>query len=70
MLPFLNKAYNAAVLHPVILPSVFDKDEFMKDSQLTKELVPIGNLLSELTSAVEVTLYAAGNDSMVEVLEI
>jgi hypothetical protein len=70
MLPFLDKAYNAATAHPEILSSVFDKDEFIKDYQLTKELIPIANQLSELTSAVEATLYAANSDSMVEALEV
>jgi hypothetical protein len=70
MMPFLEKAFNAATAHPEILPSVFEKDEFIKDYHLTKELVPIANLLHELTSAVENTLYAANSDSMVEALEV
>jgi hypothetical protein len=70
MLPFLDKIYNAVEAHPEILPSIFNKDEFVKDYQLTKELVPILNSLAELTSAVQNTLYAANSDSMVEALEI
>jgi len=70
MLPFLEKAFNTVAEHPEILPSVFDKDEFIRDYQLTKDLVPISNLLNELTSAIENTLYAANSDCMVEALEV
>jgi hypothetical protein len=70
MLPFLDKAYSAAEAHPEILPSVFDKDEYAKDYQLTKDLTQIYNQLGELKSAVEATLYAAGSDTMVESLEV
>jgi len=70
MLPFLDKAYSAAQAHPEILPSVFDKDEYGKDYQLTKDLIQIYNQLGELKSAVEATLYAAGSDTMVESLEV
>jgi hypothetical protein len=70
MLPFLDKAYNAAATHPEILPSIFDKEEYTKDYQLTKDLVPIVNAVSELKSSLENTLYAAGSDTMVESLEV
>jgi hypothetical protein len=70
MLPFLDKIYSAAETHPEIMPAIFDKEEFKKDYQLTKDLAPIVNLLNELTSAVEATLYAANSDTMVEALEV
>lgn len=70
MLPFLDKAYNVAATHPEILPAIFDKEEYAKDYQLTKDLVPIVNAVSELNSSLENTLYAASSDTMVESLEV
>ena len=70
MLPFLDKTHDVALAHPEILPGIFDKDEFMKDYQLTKDLTPIVQQLTELTSAIQDTLYAANSDTMVEALEI
>ena len=70
MMPFLDKTYDAATSHPEILPGVFDKDEFVKDYQLTKDLAPIVAQLEELTSAISNTLYAANSDTMVEALEV
>lgn len=70
MMPFLDKTYDAATAHPEILPGVFDKDEFVKDYQLTKDLAPIVTQLETLTSAISNTLYAANSDTMVEALEI
>jgi hypothetical protein len=70
MLPFLDNAYNTAVAHPEILSAIFDKDEFLKDYQLAKNLLPIANALNELTSAVQNTLFAAQSDAMVASLEV
>lgn len=70
MLPFVEKAYNAASTHPEILSSVFDKEEFFKDYLLSKELVPIFNLLKELTTSLDATLCAASSDAMVGALEV
>lgn len=70
MLPFLDKAFNAASTHPEILPSIFDKTEYAKDYQLTKDIVPILNLVSEIKTSLEDTLYAVGSDTMSESLEV
>jgi hypothetical protein len=70
MLPFLDKAHGVITSHPEIMPAVFEKEEFLKDYQLSKDLVPILNQLTELASAVQNTLHAANSDAMVESLEI
>jgi hypothetical protein len=70
MLPFMDKAHDVVTAHPEILPGIFDKDEFLKDYQLTKDLTLIASQLTELSSAVNDTLYAANSDTMVESLEI
>lgn len=70
MIPFLEVANSTANNHPEILPTVFDKEEFNKDFALTKSLVPIANLIEEINSSIQTTLYAANSDTMVEGLEI
>jgi hypothetical protein len=70
MVPFLDRAYNAAVAHPEILPGIFNIAEFKKDYELTKALIPIAEKLNEITAAVNTTLYAANSDTMGESLEV
>ena len=62
MLPFLDKAYDVVKAHPEIMPSIFDKDEFFNDYQLTKDLFPIANKLEEMAQSLSNTLYAANSD--------
>lgn len=69
-LPFVDKAYRIASDHPEILPSIFDKEEFIKDYQFTKDLRAIASLLDELNTSVDDTLCAANSDAMVASLEI
>ncbi len=70
MLPFLDKAHRVATAHPEILPGVFDKTEYDKDYQLTKDLFEIGSKIAELHSSVQATLFAANSDTMMESLEV
>ena len=70
MLPFLDKVYNVARAHPEILPSIFDKEEFFRDYLLTKDLIPMANLLNELNASIQATLFAANSDTMMEGLEV
>ncbi|MFH1194554.1 MAG: hypothetical protein V1720_02500 [bacterium] len=70
MLPFLDKAYEAAQAHPEILPAVFDKTEFEKDYKLTKDLAAIATQLAELNSSIQGTVHAVNSDTMVEALEV
>lgn len=69
-LPFVDKAYRVASDHPEIIPSVFDKEEFVKDYQFAKDLSAIAALLDELNTSVDDTLCAANSDTMVAALEI
>lgn len=69
-IPFIDKAYQAAQVHPEILPTVFDKAEFAKDYLLAKDLLPIANMLNELNTSVDDTLCAANSDTMVAALEV
>jgi hypothetical protein len=68
--PFVEKAYNAAVSHPNILPPVFDSAEFQKDFQLSKDLVAINDLVSELRESLGNTLLAVNSDALTEALEV
>lgn len=70
MLPFLDKAYAILNSHPEIMPAIFDKEEFIRDYQLTKDLAPIASQLAEMAAAVNNTLHAANSDTFVESLEV
>ncbi len=69
-LPFIEMGYETVRDHPNIMPGVFDVEEFKRDYQLAKDLVPILNQLSELTESVEDTIFAANSDAMSAALEI
>jgi hypothetical protein len=68
--PFLEKAYNAANSHPEILPGVFNKEEFNKDYQLSKDLTAIVNMVNELADSLQNTLIAVNSDAMAEALDV
>ena len=70
MLPLLDMARDVVATHPEIISAIFDKEEFIKDYQLTKDLAPISTQLMELAAAVETTLFAANSDAMVGALEV
>jgi hypothetical protein len=68
--PLLDKAYHVVVNHPEILPSVFDKNEFIRDYQLFKDLTPIDNQVNQLSESVSKTLMAICSDALNETLEV
>ena len=70
MLPFMDIAHSVSIAHPEILSAVFDKLEYDNDYKLTKDLVEIGSVISELNSSVQATLFAANSDTMVESLDV
>lgn len=69
-LPFIDKAYQAMVAHPEILPPVFDKDEFTRDYNLLSTLRPIFTQISELAESIQKTFTAVGSDTLVASLEV
>ncbi len=68
--PLIDKAYHAVNDHPEIMPAVFDKEEFIRDYLLSKELTPIANLINELAESVGKTLMAIDSDNLSGTLEI
>ena len=68
--PFVQKAHEAAVAIPEILPPVFPMEEYQKDWELIEALTPILWHAEELVSALRDTLMAANSDAMVESLEV
>lgn len=68
--PLIDKAYQVVVDHPEILPSIFDKEEFIRDYQLSKDLTPIDNQINELSESVSKTLMAISSDALNGTLEI
>jgi len=70
MLPLLDLAHDTVTAHPEILPGVFDKAEFQKDYQLSKDLFSIVAQLDEILESVRNTMFAATSDCMVETLEV
>ncbi|MDP4269407.1 MAG: hypothetical protein Q8909_04700 [Bacteroidota bacterium] len=69
-LPFIEKAYQAALDHPEILPGVFDKNEFARDCELIKSIRPILNQINELADSLQNTFFAVTSDAMVGALEV
>ncbi len=68
--PFIEKAYNSVNDHPEILPAVFDKEEFIRDFQLSKDLTLIANQAEELAEGLEKTLMAINSDALTGALEV
>ena len=68
--PLIDKAYHVVVDHPEILPGVFDKEEFMRDYQLFKDLTPIDNQVNQLSESVSKTLMAISSDALNGTLEV
>ncbi|HNX54846.1 MAG TPA: hypothetical protein PKO30_04635 [Prolixibacteraceae bacterium] len=69
-LPFIDKAYQAMVAHPEIIPPVFNKEEFIQDYNLLVALRPIFNQINELAEGIQKTFQAVGSDSLVAALEV
>ena len=67
---FLDKAYNAAITYPGILPPVFNKDEFIKDYLFAKDLEEIVTEFKSFMETMHNTLIAAFSDTMSGALEV
>ena len=70
MLPFIDKAYAAAGVHPELLPAFISKDEYTRDYALAGDLLPIVNLVHEISEMLDVTLTAVRSDLLGESLEV
>ena len=68
--PLLDKAYHVVVDHPEILPAVFDKEEFIKDYLLSKDITPIVNQVNQLSESLTKTLMAINSDTLSGTLDI
>lgn len=68
--PFVEKAISVLDMHPQIMSSLFNEEEFRKDYSLFKTLLPILNELKSLTEAVEDTVFASGSDALTAALEV
>lgn len=68
--PLIEKAYHTVSDHPEIMPTIFNKDEFIKDYQLSKDLTPIVNQIKEITESLEKTLMAINSDALNGTMEI
>ncbi len=61
---FVQEAYNASNNFPSILPPVFDKVEYGKDTALFKSLGEIKLLINSLNEKIDSTYIAVGSESM------
>ncbi len=68
--PLIDKAYHAVADHPEIMPNIFDKEEFIRDYTLSKDLTPIFNQLNELAESVGKTLMAINSDALNGTMEV
>lgn len=68
--PLLNLAAQVAEQHPEILPPVFNKEEFKKDSELYAAIAPIALRVSALHTGVQKTQIAVGSDTLKGALEV
>ncbi|MDP3149132.1 MAG: hypothetical protein Q8N83_08380 [Ignavibacteria bacterium] len=68
--PFADDAAETVTLYPQIMSGTFDKEEYLRDYQLFKNLSEIDGKLASLYSAVEDTLMAAGSDTLSSSLQV
>ena len=68
--PFIEKAYNAVIAHPEIMPGVFNAEEFKKDFQLSKDLTAIADMVKELGDSLHNTMLAVNSDALAEALDV
>lgn len=68
--PFVSIAEEVVNQHPQIISPLFSKEEFLRDTKLMRDLVPIYEKSVALTEALNNTIFAAGSDALVESLEI
>lgn len=61
---FVQEAYNASLNFATILPPVFDKVEYGKDTALFKSLGEIKLLINSLNEKIDSTYMAVGAESM------
>ncbi|WP_129595423.1 hypothetical protein [Seramator thermalis] len=62
--PLLDLAMQVVETHPEILPLIFDKEEFMRDSELYAALEPLSMRVSELHTGLDKTVMAVGSDTL------
>lgn len=68
--PLLNLAVQVMEQHPEILPAVFNKEEFKKDSELYTALGPIALRIAALYTGMQKTQIAVGSDTLKGALEV
>lgn len=68
--PLLNLAAQVVEQHPEILPPVFNKEEFKKDSELYAAIAPIALRVSALHTGMQKTQIAVGSDTLKGALEV
>ncbi len=68
--PLLNLAVYAVEQHPEILPAVFNREEFRKDSELYAAIAPVAMRISMLHTGLQKTQIAVGSDTLKGALEV
>jgi len=68
--PLLDLVMQVVETHPEILSPVFDKDEFMKDSEFYASLGPLAMRVSELHAGLDKTVMAVGGAACVTASEV
>ncbi len=68
--PLLNLAAQTVDQYPEILPAVFNKEEFKKDSELYASLAPIALRVAALHTSIQKTQIAVGSDTLKGSLEV
>ena len=68
--PLLNLAMRTADTHPDILPAVFNREEFKKNSELYAAVAPIAMRVSMLHTGLQKTQIAVGSDTLKGALEV
>ena len=66
----MEKAHNVVNDHPDILPRVFDAQEFKRDYELSKDLVPILDQVNQLADSLRDTQMAVNSDAVAGALEV
>ena len=69
-IPFIDGCHSVAKAHPEILSGVFDKQEFDRDFQLSRDLGEVAEALGQLNEGVAHTLTAIRSDALMAAFDI
>lgn len=65
--PLVNKTKSYMVSNPEFIPHYFDQDDFYRDELIARQLRPLANLSTQLSTDINDTATLAGSNTMQKV---